>query len=511
MAPYILLVDNDTKHLEIFQRRLRYRGYEIACATSGYDALQSVKDRLPDLVILDIYMPGMPGLEVCEQLKKNPRSQNVPILILTAGATDHFEAEFLSSGANDYLRKTGDKKVFLERVKKLIDAHKHRLPKACAFSLDLSDSMQYGLSGGIARRSKPVPLPIDRAKENDRVAFIGRRTYAYHEEWRRRLGTGRYKDILEEEKYLNLRSEWRPQAIEQGRELFDKLFLNNGLLMEDWGKIQQAVGLVYERLTLRLGGPRENLALPYELLQDNTGPLIMRYPMSRRLDGIATEKPSWRSTLQQAQGHSLSALIIAGYAGAIDEAQIVARKLKEALAKFDIELAVDPPDLSKSLTFSETETWLKESTHQIIHYAGHSAFDFDRPENSCLLLLDDKQVERKITTTLLHNLLVRSQAQFVFLSSCSGAEISSSAILKSNTYLGLLHAVIQAGVPAALGYRWPVVGRSAHLFTSYFYDGLICHPTSLEYAAWYARRKISEANGWDETWFSPMLIIQNPD
>ena len=69
-------------------------------------------------------------------------------------------------------------------------------------------------------------------------------------------------------------------------------------------------------------------------------------------------------------------------------------------------------------------------------------------------------------------------------------------------------------MPAARGYRWPVVGRSAKTFASHFYDGLTQYPSSLEHATWWARKQIFETSpegGWDETWFSPMLVIQNPD
>lgn len=520
---YILLVDDDMETLHLVQDTLSLHGYEVACVTSGYDALLSIQYRLPDLVVLDVYMAHMSGLEVCQQIRQNPRGEYVPILVMTSGVEGHLEAELLSIGADDYWRKTSDQRVFLERIKKLVKVNRPPPPKICTFCVDLSESIQYKLSGGISRRGQPIPLSINRDAENSRIAFIGQRTYEYHTEWRRRLGTGRYSDIVDEERYLSLRGQWRPQAMTQGRELYEKLFLKNGRLMEDWGRIQQIVGPVHERLIVRFGGPRENLGLPYELLHDVAGPLIVRHPMARKIDGVTTSKPSWHSTLQLAKGRTLNALIITGFSGAVEEAQIVATKLREALAQFDVGLSVDPPDLSRPLTYSEVIQWLEQGTHEIVHFAGHSVFDFERPENSHLILLDDESTECKIITSHLHSLLVNSQTQFVFLSSCSGAEITTSDVSSEDntTYLGLLDAVVKSGVPAAIGYRWPVVGRSARLFASYFYDGLIRYPASLEHAAWYARKRIFEAtdqhktkfpaDGWDETWFSPMLIVQNPD
>jgi nucleoside phosphorylase/CheY-like chemotaxis protein len=118
MAGYILLIDDDSLHLDIYRERLEHEGYEAVCAASGAEGILSMQKRLPDLVILDLEMPGMPGMEVCEQIRANPRSKNVPILMLTAHS--HLESKGLNAGADDYLVKSASRPVFLARVQRLM-------------------------------------------------------------------------------------------------------------------------------------------------------------------------------------------------------------------------------------------------------------------------------------------------------------------------------------------------------------------------------------------------------
>lgn len=118
MAGYILLVDDDQLHLDIYRERLVNAGFEVDCLTSGYDVVKTMQTRLPDLVVLDISMPGMTGMEVCQQIRANPGSESVPILMFTAHS--HYESDALGMGADDYLTIDADRSVFLARVKRLL-------------------------------------------------------------------------------------------------------------------------------------------------------------------------------------------------------------------------------------------------------------------------------------------------------------------------------------------------------------------------------------------------------
>src|SRR5262245_8095027 len=80
----ILIVDDVLQNIQVVGAMLREAGYSIMPATSGAAAMQRVQKKLPDLILLDLMMPDMDGLEVCQRLKEGPATRNIPIIFLTA-------------------------------------------------------------------------------------------------------------------------------------------------------------------------------------------------------------------------------------------------------------------------------------------------------------------------------------------------------------------------------------------------------------------------------------------
>jgi len=113
----ILVVDDDPKIRSVLGRGLRFEGYDVQIAASGQEALQLARDTTFDLVVLDLTMPRMDGLEVCRRLR---RGVSIPILMLTArsGVADRIVG--LDSGADDYLTKPFDFEELLARVRALL-------------------------------------------------------------------------------------------------------------------------------------------------------------------------------------------------------------------------------------------------------------------------------------------------------------------------------------------------------------------------------------------------------
>ena len=105
MSDLILVVDDDEDVAETVERTLRRAGYEVCVAYRGADALEMARRRSPALIVLDIMMPGMSGIEVCRHLRQNPNSQSTPILFLTAKGEIDDKLEGLEVGADDYLTK----------------------------------------------------------------------------------------------------------------------------------------------------------------------------------------------------------------------------------------------------------------------------------------------------------------------------------------------------------------------------------------------------------------------
>jgi DNA-binding response OmpR family regulator len=102
---YILAVDDDPEVLDTLGRVLEREAFEVSLANSGVEALGILEQRTPDLVILDIIMPGMDGVTICRQLRRDPRFGALPVLFLTAkGSTDDI-VDGLDAGADDYVVK----------------------------------------------------------------------------------------------------------------------------------------------------------------------------------------------------------------------------------------------------------------------------------------------------------------------------------------------------------------------------------------------------------------------
>ncbi|MEE8636854.1 MAG: response regulator transcription factor [Dehalococcoidia bacterium] len=119
----ILVVDDDPEIVSFVQRGLAYEGYRVDTAADGKEALTKARDREPDLVVLDIMMPGIDGIEVAKRLRQGG---DIPILMLTAKGTVADKVTGLESGADDYLLKPFAFDELLARIRALL---RRRQPK----------------------------------------------------------------------------------------------------------------------------------------------------------------------------------------------------------------------------------------------------------------------------------------------------------------------------------------------------------------------------------------------
>ncbi len=115
----ILIADDEPDILEIIQYNLKNEGYEVATAKNGNDALDLAKRFDPDLIILDIMMPGKTGIEVCNLLRMQPAFNDTLIIFLTALSDEGTEIKGLETGADDYLTKPVSPKVLVSKVNAL--------------------------------------------------------------------------------------------------------------------------------------------------------------------------------------------------------------------------------------------------------------------------------------------------------------------------------------------------------------------------------------------------------
>lgn len=116
----ILIVEDERSILDALTYNLQKDGFEVVTATDGQDGLRRAQAVLPDLIILDLMLPIMDGLEVCRQLRADPRTRHVRILMLTAKSEEVDEIVGFSMGADDYVTKPFKVKPLISRVKALL-------------------------------------------------------------------------------------------------------------------------------------------------------------------------------------------------------------------------------------------------------------------------------------------------------------------------------------------------------------------------------------------------------
>jgi two-component system response regulator MprA len=128
----VLIVEDDADIADVLRRSLRNEGYEVRTSAHGIDALDVAAGFIPDLVVLDLGLPGLDGVEVCRRLRMDG---DVPILMLTARAETEHRVTGLDSGADDYLVKPFERKELLARIRALL----RRRPPRGAASLEVGD------------------------------------------------------------------------------------------------------------------------------------------------------------------------------------------------------------------------------------------------------------------------------------------------------------------------------------------------------------------------------------
>lgn len=116
----ILVVEDEEDILELVSFNLKKEGYQVKGVTSGEEALQEVRRKIPSLIILDLMLPGVDGFDVCRALKNDPRTKTVPIVMLTARSEEADIVIGLELGADDYLTKPFSPRELVARVRAIL-------------------------------------------------------------------------------------------------------------------------------------------------------------------------------------------------------------------------------------------------------------------------------------------------------------------------------------------------------------------------------------------------------
>jgi two-component system phosphate regulon response regulator PhoB len=159
MLANILLVEDEKSILTLIKYNLEKEGFKVFCSETGEDALKIIKEKIPDLVILDWMLPDTSGIDVCRQIKIDKKLKNIPVLILTAKGEPDDKIKGLEVGADDYVTKPFNNKELLLRVKSLIKRSKPSLLEDLGIFKDLKIDR---ITKKVFRENKEIKLgPIE--------------------------------------------------------------------------------------------------------------------------------------------------------------------------------------------------------------------------------------------------------------------------------------------------------------------------------------------------------------
>jgi two-component system alkaline phosphatase synthesis response regulator PhoP len=168
---HVLAVEDEEDILELVRYNLEKEGYRVTGVVSGEEALRRARSQPPDLIVLDLMLPGMDGLTVCRELKQDAKTRDLPIIILTAKGEEADIVAGLELGADDYVTKPFSPRVLLARVRAVL-RRRRAAPAADSDSLEIHEMVIHPGRHEVLVQGRPVDLT---ATEFRLLAFLARR------------------------------------------------------------------------------------------------------------------------------------------------------------------------------------------------------------------------------------------------------------------------------------------------------------------------------------------------
>ncbi len=199
MSDWVLVIDDDASNLKMASHILAQADMRVSCMKSGMDALKFLEKNKPDIILLDIHMPGMDGFETIDAIKQNGETVDIPVIFLTADEDSGAETRGLQSGAEDFIRKPFVPDVLLTRIRHTIDLHRLQINlsdevdkktrevvaqqekvkriliqvvNALAGAIDAKDPYTNGHSGRVAEYSKKIAAYIGLSEDEQNDIYM---------------------------------------------------------------------------------------------------------------------------------------------------------------------------------------------------------------------------------------------------------------------------------------------------------------------------------------------------
>ena len=163
MNKKILVIEDDPSALRFIQYTLEQEGYQVLTATNGLAGIRKAQNEEPDLIVLDIMLPGIDGFEICHRLRAEPETAQLTILMLSAKAQEIDKATGLKVGADDYLTKPADPSDIVSRVESLLALKTVARSRMVAF---------LGSKGGVGTTTMVVNVSIALSQKGKRVIVV---------------------------------------------------------------------------------------------------------------------------------------------------------------------------------------------------------------------------------------------------------------------------------------------------------------------------------------------------
>lgn len=135
----VLVVDDEEDLLELVRYNLTREGFRVTCVGTGEDALKAARKQPPDLIVLDLMLPAVDGLEVCRRLKGDSKTRDIPIIMLTAKSEESDMVAGLERGADDYIAKPFSPRVLSARVKALLRRRESQMRNELETTIDVHE------------------------------------------------------------------------------------------------------------------------------------------------------------------------------------------------------------------------------------------------------------------------------------------------------------------------------------------------------------------------------------
>jgi two-component system phosphate regulon response regulator PhoB len=162
MKTKILVVDDEPDALELIEVNLKSAGFDVLRAASGREALEQARSALPALIILDVMLPEMDGLEVCKALRRDPKTAFIPIVMLTARVAEIDRVLGLELGADDYITKPFSPRELVLRIRNLLK--RQAAPSDPAQIIQFADLVVDRSRHRVTYKNKPVALTLTEFK-----------------------------------------------------------------------------------------------------------------------------------------------------------------------------------------------------------------------------------------------------------------------------------------------------------------------------------------------------------